>query len=423
MKAREIAHNILCKVLIEKEYSNIQLSKISMQSDINEKDKHLIYKLVYGTIKNKIYLEYVTNKLINPKKTLYKIQILLWMGLYQFIFLSKIPVYAIVNECVEVAKTVNPHFAGFVNAFLKNITNADKTKFEITDMNNEETHLTKYSFPDWLFTLIKNQYGERVAWKVAEDNVNEPRISLRINTIKITKEELLAKFQNKYDLKPSAIVNDGIISTNAIINSDLFKQGYLTAQDEISILVGEFLNPQPYETVLDMCASPGGKATHLAQLMKEQGQIDAYEVSAKKIKLLNETITRLGIKNINVHLQDATTIDENKKKYDKILLDAPCSGFGVLKRRPEIKFKQWTNTEMFGLVRLQEKLLDKAYKLLKNNGEMVYSTCTINTFENQKQIQNFLFKYPDMSVLEEKQYFGFENQTYGLYICRLVKKQ
>lgn len=206
-----------------------------------------------------------------------------------------------------------------------------------------------------------------------------------------------------------------------IASTDYFKNGLVTIQDESSQLIAPLLDPQPTDLVLDMCCAPGSKTTHLAAIMNNQGKIIAYDLFEHKIKLVEANLKRLGVNNVELHVGDATLLKEkySEESFDKILLDAPCSGLGVMKRKPEIKYHD--SGAMDTIIPLQAKLLDNAYYLLKKNGKMVYSTCTINKKENEQMIKQFLDKYPDMKIIEEKKILPYVYDSDGFYMCKLEK--
>ncbi len=423
-KVREIAMHILFEVIHKKKYSNKLLALLDQKYLLMEKDKKLIYKIVYGTLQNKIFLEFIINNYINQNKSNDKIQILLWLSLYQIYFLNKIPPYAIVNEAVEIAKSVNKIYGNFVNAVLnKIIRSGDILKFleNSNDLTTNEKYLIKYSMPNWIYELIKNYYLENDVKKFIEDNINEPKLSYRVNTNKISYQQFISLFSERYFFVKSTIVKTGITGMKSLINTPLFYDGYIIAQDEMSQMISEVLDPKKNELILDMCAAPGGKTTHISQLMENTGVIDALEISPKKIEILEENINKLNCQNINIHNLNALKY-EPTFLYDKILLDSPCSGLGVLKRKPEIKYYNVKKLKISNLIKEQSALLSKAYKLLKVGGILVYSTCTINFFENENQITNFVKRFPDMEIITKKQVFGFETNTDGFYYCKLIKR-
>ncbi|ATQ35356.1 16S rRNA (cytosine(967)-C(5))-methyltransferase RsmB [Mesoplasma entomophilum] len=417
--SRRIAFDILKKVFKNKSFSNILLNDVS-KMQISNKFKNLIFAIVHGTITNQILLDQVSRKIIDVKKTNIDIQILLWMSIYQIRFLKTIPQYAIVNESVMIAKSVNHKFSGLINACLKKVINNEEELFDFSNKDETERICIENSFPKNLFVLIQKGYGNEIAKKVAVDSNQKPVISFRVNTLKITEDDFFNKNKEEYGLEKTQIENC-LVSKKAIVKSDSYTNGEITIQDPASILVGNVLNPTKGAKVLDMCSAPGGKLTHLSMLMENTGHITGYEISQNKIKLIEQNIERLSCKNIELKCGDATLIDE-KENFDFILLDAPCSGFGVLKRKPEIKINNIEMKSINNIVQLQKKLLDTAYFNLKSNGVMVYSTCTINPFENQHQIKEFTKKYKDIKIIEEKQLFGYEMNTDGFYICKMIKK-
>ncbi|AUF83388.1 16S rRNA (cytosine(967)-C(5))-methyltransferase RsmB [Mesoplasma syrphidae] len=410
---------ILKKVFTNKAFSNVLLNEVSNKT-IDEKFKNLIFAIVHGTITYKIYLDYLTSKLIDNRKTPLEIQILLWMSLYQIRFLEAIPSYAIVNEAVQIARKINPKFTGLVNACLQKVLR-DKDKFFEVKINHSDRKLcVENGYPWFLFEKISQSYGTDIARKLCLDSTQRPPISVRVNTLLCTTEKLLAAYQFEFGLQLSSVKNC-LIADRAIVKSELYSSGKITIQDPASILVGETLQPTLNSKVLDMCSAPGGKLTHLAAIMNNTGKLIAYELNENKIKLIKQNIDRLNVQNVELHVGDSRLINYNET-FDYVLLDAPCSGFGVLKRKPEIKFNNVDQKSLSEIVKLQAELLTTAYVSLKVGGEMVYSTCTINADENFMQIKKFVNKYPEMKIIFEKQIFGYEDNTDGFYICKLIKE-
>ncbi|AVN63565.1 16S rRNA (cytosine(967)-C(5))-methyltransferase [Mesoplasma florum] len=417
--SRKIAFEILKKVFKNKSFSNILLNDVS-KMPISDKFKNLIFAIVHGTITNQILLDHVSRKLIDVKKTNIDIQILLWMSIYQLRFLKTIPQYAVVNESVIIAKSLNHKFSGLLNACLKKVIKDEEELFDFSFKSENQKICIENSFPKNLFNLIENGYGKDIAEKVAIDSNQKPVISFRVNTLKISENDFFEKYKDEYELEKTEIKNC-LISKKAIVKSDAYTSGQITIQDPASILVGNVLNPTKGSKVLDMCSAPGGKLTHLSMIMENTGQVTGFEISENKIKLIEENVKRLDCKNISLKCGDATLINE-KENFDFILLDAPCSGFGVLKRKPEIKINNIEINSINNIVNIQEKLLDTAYYNLKRQGVMVYSTCTINPAENQNQIKKFMEKYKDIKIISENQLFGYEMNTDGFYICKMIKE-
>jgi len=270
--------------------------------------------------------------------------------------------------------------------------------------------------------LLSRDYGEKNARAVVIDSVEKPLINFRVNTLKTSVNQILNQYQDQFGLTRVVGVDDCLIATKPLVHSHLYTSGEITIQDAASVLVGQVLNPTINSRVLDMCSAPGGKLSHLSALMQNTGMIIAYELNPQRLDLIQQNLVRLGCDNIELKAQDALGAI-NDKPYDFILLDAPCSGFGVLKRKPEIKLNfNKTGGDFSRLVQVQAELLETAYQVLKKGGVMVYSTCTINKAENQTQIEQFLSRHPDMEMIFNQQLFGFEQATDGFFICKLMKK-
>ena len=242
----------------------------------------------------------------------------------------------------------------------------------------------------------------------------------RVNTLKISREALIQKDPR---FKASPYTKDAVYYEGGnIAHTQAFKEGFVTIQDESSQCVAQLLSPQPGMQVLDMCAAPGSKTTHLAALMDNQGTIDAFDLYKHKITLINDNASRLGATIINAKVGDATNLETfGKKQYDAILLDGPCTGLGVLARKVEIRYHE--PSAMDEIIPIQKKLLENAYQLCKMGGNIVYSTCTINKKENEKQVATFVKDHPDMRVVEEKTILPFDMHSDGFYMCLLKKDE
>ena len=389
--ARETALKILYKIDEEKAYSNIVLnSEIKKQKEkLQRKDIGLISEIVYGVTTWRITLDEIIEKYskIKLKKISKWILNILRMSIYQIIFLDKIPKAAAVNEGVNLAKKYgNRGSIGFVNAVLRKVDKKDYTGlFEEKD-NIKRISITT-SMPEWIILELKKEGVsiEKIEEICKNSNIR-PSISVRINNLKINKQELKEKLQEKGIKTEDGILNDFLILNNIkdIENMEEFTQGYFTVQDEVAGLTALVLNPQPGENVLDACSSPGGKTTYLAELMKNQGNIVATDIHEHRTKLVENAAKRLGINIIKTSVQDATIFNENyKEKFDKILLDVPCLGIGVLKRKPDIKWQK-EQKDVDEISKIQYKILENCSKYLKKNGEIVYSTCSIFKKENER---------------------------------------
>ena len=453
--ARETALKILYKIDEEKAYSNIVLnSEIKKQKEkLQRKDIGLISEIVYGVTTWRITLDEIIEKYskIKLKKISKWILNILRMSIYQIIFLDKIPKSAAVNEGVNLAKKYgNRGSIGFVNAVLRKVDKKDYTElFEEKD-NIKRISITT-SMPEWIILELKKEGVsiEKIEEICKNSNIR-PSISVRINNLKINKQELKEKLREKGIKTEDGILNDFLILNNIkdIENLEEFTQGYFTVQDEVAGLTALVLNPQPGENVLDACSSPGGKTTYLAELMKNQGNIVATDVYEHRTKLVENAAKRLGINIIKTSVQDATIFNEKyKEKFDKILLDVPCLGIGVLKRKPDIKWQK-EQKDVDEISKIQYKILENCSKYLKENGEIVYSTCSIFKKENEGIIEKFIknnlefqiekFDFEKNSQLknEKNANLFFQNyiknckyldvyqneKTDGFFICKITKK-
>ena len=441
---RKIALKILMEINEEGAYSNISLMR-NLNNDIKNADQGLIREIVYGTLENMIYIDWVINKFSKTRfnKISPVIKQILRMGIYQILFMDRIPDSAAVNESVNLAKKHSHKGAfGFVNGILRNISR-NKDNIIVSDKNkNPLEYLTiKYSHPQWMIKDWLSQFGFDFTESLCIANNTKPKLNIRVNTLKTTKDKLLKKLNNLgLRVSKTNLAKDGIIVDNPlkITETEEFKNGYFQIQDESSMLVGEIMNPEQNSLIIDVCSAPGGKSTHLAQKMKNNGKIIARDIYEHKLKLISDNAERLGIDIIETENFNALDID-NKYigKADYCLVDAPCSGLGLIRRKPEIKWtKQKDNID--GITNLQYKILKNASLYLKKNGVLVYSTCTIEKKENISLIQKFLnnhsnfkfmgfdnlIKYDDTTKTASQGYLELYpniHNTDGFFIAKLVK--
>lgn len=414
--ARIHAYRILNQYFEDESFLNIALNEKLKKSELKREDKDLCTTIVYGTIQNLLAIQYQLQPYIKGKRVKKKIKTLLYLSLYQLMYLDKIPEYAVINEAVNIAKKQGYQTSKFVNAVLRNFVRNERRSLE--GLDELERISIETSHPLWMVKMFNKQYGLEKTKKICLEDNTPPTRSGRVNTLKATKEELLKEgcFKEGTLSKDALLYDKGNLALTSY-----FKEGKVTIQDESSQLVARLLNPQKTDYVLDMCSAPGSKTTHLSALMENQGKIEAYDLYEHKVKLVEYNLRRLGVKNVHIQAGDSTKLKEvyPEKTFDCILLDAPCSGFGVLKRKPEIKYHD--SSIMDGLVSLQALLLENAYYLLKNDGTMVYSTCTINKKENELMIQKFIEKHPDMEVVKQRTILNYEYHTDGFFMCKMKK--
>lgn len=454
-KTRELALKILYKIDKEKAYSNIVLNEMINQNkkELTNKDIGLISEIVYGTTTWKLTLDEIIKKYskIKLKKISPWILNILRMGIYQIVFLNKIPKSAAVNESVNLAKRYgHKSSSNFVNAILRKVTVKDYEEFFQLKDDIQRISITN-SMPIWIIEELAKQLGD--IKKVEEIAINSnlrPHLSIRINNLKIAKnknieQELIKKLEEKNIEVKQGLLEDFLILKNAknIENMEEFRQGLFTIQDETAGLIPIILNPSKTDLILDACSSPGGKTTYLAEMMENQGIIEAWDIHEHRTKLVENTAKRLGITNIETKVNDATIYNEKyKEKFDKILLDVPCLGLGVLKRKPDIKWQK-SKEDVEEITKTQKQILENCSQYLKKGGELVYSTCSILKEENENIINNFLKVhenfYTEKINIEEnkkiknkeffKKYITNDNclqvyqnkETDGFFICKLKK--
>lgn len=416
MKARQAAFNILKDICLEKRYINLALKEDL--DNFSEVDKGLITNIVYGTLQHYRYVRYMWEQYPEtiPRE---EIGILIDMSVYQLLFLDKVPDYAVVNEAVDIAMNIyEGKYGKFVNAILHNVIRNGK---RIISGSEVERKAIETSMPTWIVKMWTKQYGQEISFKICDSLNRIPDQVARVNTLKITKEEVKELNPGFVDARVSP---DGLIYTNGnIAHTDEFKKGYVTIQDESAQLVTHFLDPKPGEVILDMCAAPGSKTCHIGSLMKNQGELYALDIHEHRVELIKYNARRMGIIMVDALVKDATKLEDTFKEncFDRILLDGPCSGYGVIARKSDIKYHM-KSEDMDSCIQMQRKLLESATKYLKPNGILVYSTCTLNKKENEKQIEMFLKVHPEFTLLEERTIFPYEYNSDGFYMAKLTKK-
>lgn len=426
-KTREIALKILYKINKEQAYSNIALDEEIKQNrkKLNDKDIGLISEITYGVTTWRLTLDEIIKKYskIRLKKISPWILNILRMGIYQIIFLDKIPKSAAVNESVNLSKRYgHSSSSNFVNALLRKIDKSDYEEFfQIKDDLERISKTT--AMPEWIVKeLLKNNTVSEVE-EICKNSNSHPKITIRINNLKNTKQELENKLKEKNIVYEDTRYEDFLILNKVknIENLDLFKQGLFTIQDISAGLAVKILNPKPGEKVLDACSAPGGKTTYIAELMQNKGDVEAWDIHEHRTKLVMQNAERLNITIIKTKVKDATIYDEKlNEKFDKILLDVPCLGIGVIKRKPDIKWQRKIE-DIEDITKIQKNILEYCSKYLKKGGELVYSTCSILKNENEDIVKEFLNNNKNYEKMEEISIFPNQIQD-GFFICKLHKK-
>ncbi len=438
--ARLMALTIINSVFTEGAYANIALSKALGSCMLPDVDRRFVTELVYGTIKAKGTIDWLISK--NITRSLHKVSPIilniLRMGAYQLYFLERIPVSAACNEAVNLAKKFgHPGTVKFVNAVLRNMVRNKTQVVFPTIEENEPLHIAlTYNHPEWLVQRWRYRFGTKDTIALCKYDNESPVLSLRVNTLRITREDLKKKLEAEgIQVRLSLWCKEGLVCEKIPSFATMFHKfgKYIYIQDESSMLVGNILAPIPGDLTIDVCSAPGGKTTHLAQIMQNKGQVIATDIHAHKLKLITENAERLGLHNIVTREQDATEIvGEWREKADCVLVDAPCSGLGVLRRRAEARWSK-NEKDLNLFPPLQKKILTSASAYVKTGGKLLYSTCTLEANENSRVIEAFLNSHTDFRKLNfqhpltgetvsELQLLPQKDGIDGFYICLLGRK-
>lgn len=399
---RQSAFDILLKIYKDSAYSNLALDCFLNSSSLSGADRAFVSALVYGVCERTITLDYQLGLyLTQPLKKL-KPQVLtaLRIGAYQILFMDKVPASAAVNESVKLAKNNSAAFAsGLVNAVLRKIAAAG-----LVLPKNENSLLfrsIKYSCPEWMLKLWSDSYGKENADKIAESSLGAPQTVIRVNPLKTDSDSLLKSLTDKgISAQKSRIDENALLLKKPGSLKELgeYKNGLFHVQDIASQLCCKALDAKEGETVLDICSAPGGKAFTLAEIMNGSGRIIACDIYPARLSLIENGAKRLGISNVHTLVNDGSVYNSNLPMADKILCDAPCAGLGVIRRKPEIRFK--TLAEVDKLPEIQYSILMISAKYLKPGGVLVYSTCSLNKKENEDVYYRFLEENKDFEPIK-----------------------
>ena len=421
--SRKTAYEILFEIEKEEAYSNLTINRFLEKN--RPDNPAFIRELVYGVLENKILLDYYLDKLIPSgiKKVKKKEATLLRLGLYQLIFMDSVPDYAAVNETVTLAKKLVRGREGFINGVLRGYMKKG-SEIKLPDETKDLKHYLsiKYSFPLWLIEKWDKQYGMEECKKLLEASNARPKLSIRVNVNKTSREELKNYLEEKrYEVTEGTFSKRTLhVKGSGLLEDERYTEGYFSIQDEASTVAADELGAKPGETVIDVCAAPGGKTSAIAELMGNNGKVYSCDIYEHKLELIDKLADRLGLSIIEPTLLDGTSGKaEWNETADRVLADVPCSGLGVIRRKPEIKYKDITDFRE--LVQIQKCILENAANYVKPGGTLVYSTCTINKDENELQVKAFLENNNGFELISEKQFLPTEDID-GFYVCKMIKK-
>ncbi len=434
---RDAALQLLIDIEEGGSYSNLALNEVIQTYELNEKDRRLLTQLVYGTLQMRDALDYRMSPYVRGKLSGWVRQ-LLRLSVYQLDYLTRIPDRAVVYEAVEIAKRRGHQgIVRTVNGILRSYLRSGGAPFEAIE-NPVERLATETSHPLWMIEAWVEQYGFEVAEDIAFANNTVPERTARINRTQTTDEEVLEELTDfGYAVEKHPYVDVAILlEEGSFASSFAFREGRLSIQDASSMLAVDALEVEEHMTVLDLCAAPGGKTTYIAESMNNTGKVYAHDIHGHKISKIEEQANRLRLTNIEASELDGVVVKERYEPntFDRILIDAPCSGLGVIRRKPEIKYTK-AEEDVIALSHLQFKLVKEAIPLLKTGGTLVYSTCTIDQRENEKVVERVLSEFPNMKLkktyaheqlqLEEEmiQLLPNEWESDGFFIAAFVKQE
>jgi 16S rRNA (cytosine967-C5)-methyltransferase len=397
---RQAAYSVLLRIQKEGCYADQLMDRELTKGNLSGPDRGLFAELVFGVLRRQGTLDHILSGLLTQPLVRQEPQVLIFLrlGLYQLLYLDRIPESAAVNESVNLAKEILPRASGLVNAVLRNyLRHKGSVTYPDPVAAPAASIAARHSHPAWLVKLWFSQIGEAETELLAEASSRQPPLTLRTNTLATTREELLEKFAtNGISAAPCRFSPFGLTveGRHHIPGLPGFREGLFAVQDEASQLAGILLDPQPGERVLDTCAAPGGKATHLAQLMDNRGELLAMDVSGSKLPLIQEAAQRLGITIIRTRMADLLQSGAfPADAFDRVLLDAPCSGLGVIRRNPEAKWRL-TPEDITRLAATQKVMLKNAIRMLRPGGVLLYSTCSTTLEENEAVVGDFLSRHP-----------------------------
>ena len=423
---RKTAYLTLIDVESRKAYSNLALNH---QIIINKPSSQaFVREIVYGVLEHKLTIDYYLDQLVrNGIENLKAAELtILRMGVYQLRYMNSVPEYAAVNESVVLAKKYCRGTAGFINGVLREYLNR-KMQLRLPDRGEDEVRYlsVKYSYSPWIIELWLEHYDMEFVERLLEAGNETAPLTVRLNWLKVMKKDFIDSLQKKgFEVSEGNLCQNALnVKGTGLLDSEMYKLGMFTPQDESSMLVAEKLDPQQGETIMDVCAAPGGKTTAIAERMNNTGRIIASDIYRRKLDLIDKDARRLGILNIETRSWDATRVDSSMvQKADRVLVDAPCSGLGVIRRKPEIKYKEY-NDDMELLPKKQLAILSASSAYVKPGGVLLYSTCTINPRANEQVVDTFLRKNLSFRQVERKLLLPDVDKTDGFFICLMKKDE
>lgn len=400
--ARLIALQALLRVHKDDGYSNIVLNQTLKKAGLNARDAGFVSALFYGVLERMMTLDYMIQRYskIPLKKISPDVLEILRLAFYQLCYMDKVPPSAAVNEAVSLARLRRQEkAAGFINAVLRSFVRAGSSA-QLPEGDSRRALSIRHSCPEWIIALWQNAYGQQTAKKLLEQLAGRPPLTIRANNLKSSAEELSHELEERgLPVKRVAYIEGALQlkDTGSIETNAAFREGKFHVQDLASQICCLALGPKPGECVIDVCSAPGGKAFTIAERMENQGELLAFDLYEAKVNLIREGARRLGITILKADVRDAANPETELPPADRVLCDVPCSGLGILRRKPEIRYKNPESLD--SLPDLQYRILRSSARLCKPQGVLLYSTCTLNPAENGRVADRFLREHPDFAPL------------------------
>lgn len=429
ISGRELVLEILLQITRDGEYSHIALKNVLDQYQyLDKKERAFITRVVDGTLERMIEIDYIINQFSKVKVNKMKpvIRTILRSAVYQLKYMDSVPDCAVCNEAVKLAaKRGFTNLKGFVNGVLRNISrNLADITYPLGDQSVFSLSV-RYSIPEWILNQWLAVYDTATVCAMAEEFLKEKPLTVRCSLEKIRKEELIQMLEDEgvtveeFPDIPYALYLSGFDYLEGLAS---FQNGYYQVQDISSMQVAEWADVKEGDYIIDVCAAPGGKAIHIAETLKGTGHVEARDLTDYKVGLIRENIIRSGLMNIEAVRQDATVMDEKSRgKADIVIADLPCSGLGVLGKKPDLKYKM-TEKMQKELVLLQRRILSMVQAYVKPGGRLLYSTCTIHRGENEENAKWFLDEYPQFELIKQKQMLPGRDPGDGFYIALFERK-
>lgn len=423
--ARYTAVQALLRQNTANAYSNLVIDSLINQNELDARDSSFASALFYGTLERMLTIDHILSAYSSkPLEKLSPVVLeVLRTGICQLVFMNGIDDYAAVNESVNLVKQMGKAKAsGFVNGVLRSFLR-DEKKTPAVSGDRAEQLAIEYSCPSWLVRVWMEHYGEEACLRMLESSLGKPPIYLRANPLKTSAEQLSASLKEQSircfpdpEIPGCVTVNGRVV----VEKLDAFQQGLFHVQDKASQICAVSLDAQPGERVLDVCSAPGGKTFTIAEQMKNTGEVIARDLHTKRAALVRRGAQRLGLTAVKTSAWDASVFDDSIGTFDRVLCDVPCSGFGIIRRKPEIKYK--TPESIQNLPEIQYKILKISSQYLKEGGTLVYSTCTLLPAENEQVVARFLKEQEDFSLVSQKTYTGETIDTDGFFVSVLQKR-